>query len=166
MVSFQGTFQIFDDQSFLSYDSIYGTKTIVKSYPPESLMGYIHQYHPKFGYIIQLAKLDWQMADPSFRGTLFIPVESSIDERQLLSMDINTARKIVKYHLMIGFFPKKSLETSPYQQLQTSIKSSTIVAFWNVSTLYLNINETYVVEFDIIASNGLLHKINQSMISF
>jgi len=166
MVSFQGTFEFFDDSSFLSPPSIYRPTPQIKTYPSHSLMGYIQQKHRKFAYIVQLAKLDWQMADVSFRGTLFVPQESAIPEEYLYSMDIQKARQIVKYHLMIGFFPQKALSTSSYQQLQTSIKGSTITAFWNQSILHLNISDTYIVQFDIILSNGIVHLLNQSLIPF
>jgi len=164
MVSFQGTFEIFDDTSFLSPESIYRPSPRIKTYPSHSLMGYLQKNHRKFAYIVQLATLDWQMADESFRGTIFVPLESSIPEELLYSMDRLKARQIVKYHLMIGFFPYKALRTSDYQQLQTSIKGSTITAFWMDQILYLNIQNTHVIQFDIILSNGIIHSLNQSLV--
>lgn len=166
MVSFQGTFEVFDDSSFLSMESVYRPTPVIKTYSPHSVMGYLQQNHPKYAYLVKLAQLDWQMADVQFRGTVWVPQETFIQEDSLYNMDINTARKIVKYHLMMGLFPKKSLATSLYQQLQTSIKGSMITAFWDQSVLCLNTSQTYVVEFDKILSNGMVHIIHHSLIPF
>jgi hypothetical protein len=83
----------------------------------------------------------------------------------VLNADVDTARRIVKYHLMIGYFPKDVLFTSPYQQLQTSIKSQMIRAvIQGPSTLMLNEN-VYVTEFDRWCLNGVIHRINQPLYS-
>jgi uncharacterized surface protein with fasciclin (FAS1) repeats len=75
-------------------------------------------------------------------------------------MDINTARKIVKYHFMTGIFPKNVLYTSNYQQLQSTIKGSYI---WSQisqeGNMILNFT-TPIIFFDIYLNNGIIHIIN------
>jgi len=179
MVSYQGTFQPFDDSSFLACPPPFSrsrSDVQLRTYPSATISGYLQKYHPKFMFLVQLSKLDWQMADPSFRGTLFVPRENSIDESSLLVMDQSRARLIVKYHLLTdGTFPREVLSTSLFQQLETAVPGSPILAFWDQDRdapssfserLCLNTSLNWVDEFDIACSNGLVHCIRRPMMPF
>ena len=156
----QGVYPFFD-YSFTDPARVLGIPPQPKTYPPESVMGFLQESYPLFAFLVKTARLDWQLADPNFRGTLFLP--RSINKEIVMNADINIARRIVKYHLMIGFFPKNVLFTSPYQELQTSIKGQTIRAvIQGPSHLLLNA-DTYVVEFDRWCQNGVIHILNQPL---
>ena len=64
---------------------------------------------------------------------------------------------------MTGLFPQNVLLTSPYQQLQTTIKGSTITAFYHPPQLYLNDNIP-ILHYDIQCNNGLIHIISNMLI--
>lgn len=158
MVSYQGTYEFFDNR-FTYPEAVYRPAPALKTYPKESVMGYLERHHPKFAFLVKRARLDWNMADTQFKGTVFVPREESIVEAEILNMDINTARKIVKYHFMIGLFPKNVLYTSPYQQLQSTVKGSYIWAMIDArGEMYLNFT-TPVLRFDIFLENGIIHHI-------
>jgi len=158
MVSLQGTFEFYDDK-FCQPNNVFRVNPIIQSYSIESVMWYINKFHPKFAYLIKLARLDQIMADSQFHGTVFAPLEKSLNEAQLLNMDINTARKIVKYHFMMGLFTKAVLYTSNYQQLQSTIKGSYIWAEIVNQEMFLNFT-TPILHFDIFLNNGIIHIIN------
>lgn len=163
MVSNQGTFEFFN-QSFASPEEVFRPKAMKVTYKDNSIMWYIEKFHPKFSYIAKLSKLDWQMSDIQFRGTLFLPLEDSIDENYLFSMDINTARRFIKYHLMVGLFPKSVLFTSPCQQLQSTIKGNTILAMITGPDIMVLNNQIPIVYFDIPLNNGIIHIIAKPLI--
>jgi len=152
---------------FFDYDFAYPENVLriaptKKTYPENSLMAYIRNHFPLWAFLIQTARLDWQFADPNFRGTLFIP--QTINENVVMNADIDTARRIVKYHLMIGFFPKDVLFTSPYQQLQIAIKGETVRAvIQGPETMMLN-EGVYITRFDIWKQNGIVHVIDKPLL--
>jgi len=160
MVSMQGVFPFFDYE-FAEPARVLNVGPCPQTYPPESIMGYLQQHSPRFAFLVKTARLDGQFADPSFRGTIFLP--DTLDENVVLNADVDTARRIVKYHLMIGYFPKNVLFTSPYQQLQTSIKGQMIRAvIQGPSTMMFNEN-VYATEFDIWRLNGVIHRIDKPL---
>jgi uncharacterized surface protein with fasciclin (FAS1) repeats len=160
MVSCQGTFEFYDD-AFAYPESVFRPVPAIKeSYPENSVMWYINKFHPKFAFLIKRARLDRQMGDPEFNGTVFLPLEDSILEDDIVNMDTNTARKIVKYHFMMGFFPKNVLFTSPYQQLQSTMKGSFIWAQMPTPDSMLLNFSTPIVYYDIKMVNGIIHIIH------
>lgn len=140
---------------------------VEKTFPEDSLMYYIEKNHPKYAFIVKKADLAGQFADLQFRGTVFIPKEESLNENMVMNLDQNTARTIVKYHLMIGFFPKAVLTASAYQKLQPAIKSEIITAALyrmhdgNVTTVFND--ETHVIHYDIQLKNGYIHILDKMM---
>jgi len=159
MVSYQGTCEFFDFTALFPPNP----SPVITSYPEHSVMYYLQQHHATFAYIAKLAKMDGYLANDTLRSTLFLPLESSFPENILLNMDINVARRIIKYHLMTGLFPYDVLLTSPYQELQTTIKGSTIVCMYYDSRLYLN-NMNPIIKSDIRLKNGIIHWIENSLI--
>jgi len=156
MVSYQGTYEFLDNK-FAYPESVFRPQPVVKTYPENTVMWYLDQFHPRFAMIVKKSRLDWQMADAQFRGTLFLPLDRTIDENAVLNMDANTARKIVKYHMMTGFFPRNVLYTSQFQQLQTTIKGYSIQAYVSdQNKMILNLN-TPIIYFDILLTNGVIH---------
>lgn len=163
MVSYQGTYEFFDN-AFTYPENVLRPRPLIKTYPEHSVMWYLERFHPKYAFIVKLARLDWQMADASFRGTLFVPLEDSLNENEILQMDISTARRIVKYQFMVGLFPKDVLYTSPYQQLQSTIKGAYITAsIQRPGEMVLNYT-TPIVFYDILLTNGIIHIISKMLI--
>lgn len=163
MVSMQGVYPFFDYE-FTEPAKVLGIPPQPKTYPPDSIMGFLERHYQLFAFLVKTARLDWQMADPNFRGTLFLP--EKISENVVMNADIDTARRIVKYHLMIGFFPKDVLFTSPYQELQTSIKGQMIRAVIQGPNHLLLNTDAHVVRFDQWCQNGVIHIINQPLYLF
>jgi uncharacterized surface protein with fasciclin (FAS1) repeats len=158
MTSLQGTFEFFNNE-FCQPNRVFDVQPLIETYAEQSVMWYINKFHPKYAYLIKRARLDQIMSDPQFNGTVFVPLEKSINESELLNMDINTARKIVKYQFMAGLFPKNVLMTSKYQQLQSTIKGSYIWAEIVQDQMFLNFT-TPILFFDINMKNGIIHVIN------
>lgn len=165
MVSYQGTYEFLDNK-FTYPETVFRPNPIIKSYNENSVMWYINTFHPKFAMIIKKSRLDWHMADIQFRGTIFLPLERSIDENAILNMDINTARKIVKYHFMTGLYPKDVLFTSTFQQLQTTIKGYSIQAYISDKGFMILNNNTPIIHYDIQLNNGIIHIIPNLLITF
>jgi hypothetical protein len=92
-----------------------------------------------------------------FLGTVFLPLEDSLDEDSMLNMDMNTANKIVRYTYMRGLFLGKVLYTSPYQQLQSSMDGSYIWATVTDKNIMMLNYTTPVIYWDIVLDNGIIH---------
>ena len=156
MVSYQGTYEFFNN-AFAFPEEVYKPATIMGKYPKNSVMWYIDKYHPKFAFIVKKAQMDMRMGDPQFLGTVFLPVEESIDEDSMLNMDVNTANKIVRYTYMRGLFPRNVLYSSPYQQLQSSMDGSYIWATITDKNIMVLNYTTPVLHWDIVLDNGVIH---------
>jgi len=159
MVSYQGTYE-FLNNDFAFPESVYKPKVEMASYPKNTVMWYIDSYHPKFAFIVKKAQMDMRMGDPQFQGTVFLPLEESIDEDSILNMDMNTANKIVRYTYMRGLFPRRVLYTSPYQQLQSSMDGSYIWATITDKDIMMLNYIRPVVHWDIVLDNGMIHVIS------
>jgi uncharacterized surface protein with fasciclin (FAS1) repeats len=162
MVSYQGICEFYNND-YLNPINVFKTDPKKINYPENSIMDYLEKKHKKFAFIAKLAKLDWYLSDIMLRSTLFLPLEESINENILLNMDINTARRIIKYHLMTGLFPFKVINTSPYQELQSTIKGSTITCIL-YNNLYVLNNDNPIIHVDINLNNGLIHIIQKMLI--
>jgi hypothetical protein len=159
MVSYQGTFEFFNN-TFAFPEEVYKPKVVMGSYPKNTVMWYIDTYHPKFAFIVKKAQMDMRMADPQFLGTVFLPLEESIDEDSLLNMDMNTANKIVRYTYMRGLYPRRVIYTSPYQQLQSSMDGAYIWATITDKNIMVLNYTIPVVYWDITLDNGMIHVID------
>jgi len=162
MVSYQGTCEFYDNTLFYPSNVIPNQPQPI-TYPENSIMDYLHKHHPKFAYIAKTAQLNWYLASDGLRSTLFLPQEEGLNQKEILNLDQNTARRIIKYHLMTGLFPKDVLLTSPYQQLQSTLKGSWITAIYQYPYLYLN-NNNPVLMNDIQCKNGIIHIIQNLLI--
>jgi uncharacterized surface protein with fasciclin (FAS1) repeats len=158
MVSHQGTYQFFDN-SFAYPEAVMRPSPVVLETAEHTIMGFLKRHHPRFAFVVERARLDRLLADLQSRYTVFAPPDEAFEEGVLLNMDTNTARKIVKYHMMVGAYPSNVLLTSPYQQLQTTIKGYSIYATIDREAgLVLNFTVP-VVAFDAVLSNGIVHAI-------
>jgi uncharacterized surface protein with fasciclin (FAS1) repeats len=114
---------------------------------------------------LKKADLDWKLDDIQFNATVFCPQRGSISENIILNSDKNTARSFIKYHMIMGVLPKEVLQTSRGQKLSSTVKGQDIYAFWPYEdNLYLN-NMSRVITFDIYATNGIIHIIDQPLYS-
>ena len=132
-----------------------------------SVMDILEKYHPKYAYMVKKAKLAQQFSDLQFRGTIFAPKEESLDEKTIMNMDINTCRTIVKYHFMVGFFPKDVLNSSFYQQLHPALQTQQIrAALYRQENgqqfLVLN-NEVPIIHYGEKLRNGYIHIIDKML---
>lgn len=137
-------------------------------YEENTVMDILNKFHPKFAYMVKKAKLAQQFADLQFRGTIFAPMEESLEEDLIINMDINTCRTIVKYHFMVGFFPKDVLISSMYQQLQPALSSQQIRAslFQNEHGHKFNMlnDETPILHYGQQLKNGYIHVIEKMLL--
>lgn len=161
MVSLQGVCPFFDYE-FTYPENVVPTPQKIITYPPDSIMSFIEKQSPLFAFLVKKARLDWTFASPENRITIFLPLH--LNEQNVMNADINTARRIVKYHLMMGFFPRNVLETSPYQQLTSSIKGETILARLDRLGMILN-DRSRVIEWDLSFFNGFIHLIDNPLLS-
>lgn len=137
-------------------------------YQENTVMQLLDQFHPKFAYMVKKAKLAEQFADLQFRGTIFAPREDSLEESLLLNMDINTCRTLVKYHFMVGFFPREVLQSSFYQQLQPALASQQIKASLfqtekGFPFLLLN-DQVPILSYSGKLRNGYIHSIDRLLV--
>jgi len=130
-----------------------------------SLASLIQEINPKWHSLLIKADLLWKLDDVQFNATVFLPQYESIPENLVLNSDKDTARSIVKYHMMMGVIPRNVLATSQGQKLMSTIKGQDIYAYWpNTTTLFLN-NTSRVLEFDMFANNGVLHIIDAPLLN-
>jgi len=154
MVSMQGVYPFFD-YGFAYPQEVLRKKPVAKTYPANSVMGFLQAHYPSFAFLVRTARLDQQLADPMDRCTVFVP-EQLPPEDVLVRMDIDACRRFVKYHMMQGVFPKQVLFTSPFQQLQSTIKGEWLRAVIQGPNQLL-VNQSPVLSFDHTLQNGIVH---------
>lgn len=158
MTSVHGYYEIFDYSAFTDPVSVYPPKVDVRTYSPGSIMDAIRERHPRLTFLIRHSGLDWQLSDAQSRITLFVPPESSLDEAWVKSADKDSARKFVKYHMCMGFFPEQVLRTSPVYSMRSTIKGHDIYVETNPwGQLFLN--SVPIIAFNKFATNGVMHDI-------
>lgn len=156
MTSLYGFYEIFDYSAIAAPNVVSPPKYVVENYPPDSVMGKIHKQSPKMTYLIRLAGLDGQFADPQNRFTFFLPLESSLDDDLVKRCDKQTARNFVKYHTSMGFLPEAVLRTSRLYHLRSTIKGFDILV--KIDRLdRLTLNDIPFVSMDNFCDNGIIH---------
>ena len=163
MVSLQVVYPFFD-YGFI--DDVPATPAfqVVNHYDENSIMDLLQKHHRKMAFIAKTARLDVYLSEPSLRCTLLVPPESTLSDNMLISLDIDSARRFLKYHLLIGIFPKDVILTSVYQKIQTSIKGEMIIArISHDSECVLN-DISVITRWNIGATNGYIHLISSPLL--
>lgn len=157
----QGVYPFFD-YGFVNDATCPAVPNKKNNYPENSIMDILERKHPKMAFIAKTARLDVQLGEMEMRATLFLPPEDRLSENMVKGLDINSARRFLKYHLLIGIFPKNVITTSPYQNLQTSIKGQMITA--RLEHVCVLNDHSVIMEWDEIASNGVIHHISEPLL--
>lgn len=158
MTSVHGYYEIFDYSSFTQPSP----NIVTRTYPAGTIMSIIEKDHPRLTFIIRTAGLDWQLADLQNKITFFMPPESSLNEEWVKTIDKNSARKFVKFHMAMGFLPEEVLRTSPVYSMRSTLKGHDIYVETNpFGQLFLN--TVPIIRFNIFSINGVIHEIASSL---
>lgn len=163
MVSLQGVYPFFD-YGFIDDVPAVPALQVMNHYYENSIMDHLQKHHPKMAFIAKTARLDIYLSEPSLRCTLLVPPESTLSDKMLISLDINSARRFIKYHLLIGIFPKDVLLTSVYQKIQTSIKGEMIIARIDQDSKCVLNDVSFITRWNIGATNGYIHFISSPLL--
>jgi len=138
----------------------------VKSYTPNSLMGYIASRDDmtRMAFMIRLAKLDGIYNDPQADFTLFVPLDTSltdVDESVFINMDDCTARTIIQSLTIRRIIPCQLIEDNKASRYNTMNQYNKLfITVGPDNTVYVN-NDTKILEKDILLSNGMIHTIDK-----
>lgn len=154
-----GTFQYFDNR-FLWDRQDYNKPTRIE-YPENTLFGYLQKHHPKWLMVLEKAERESLFRfQPNSSFTMFVPVEDSIPQDLINSMDRNTAFTIFNYHTLRGKYDKDVLMTSRFQYLNTLIDGQSIYYLSTPDGMsVLNRSDTILV-YDITFGNVIIHLIS------
>ncbi|XP_056297815.1 periostin, osteoblast specific factor b isoform X1 [Pseudoliparis swirei] len=146
-----------------SNGALHLTKTLLK--PAQQSMFEILTENGGFKIFLSLMKdaglTDLLKQEGDF--TLFVPSDNAFaglseSDWSLLKSDINALRTILLYHFNNGIFIGGGLETRVINLLKSLQGSNLRVMFANNSML---VNSVQVPDSDIMATNGVIHMINQ-----
>jgi uncharacterized surface protein with fasciclin (FAS1) repeats len=153
-----GTFQYFDN-AFL-YDHQDFQKQKITTFPSNTLQGYLQSNHPKWFLLLEKAgRLDFFDKSRHLNYTMFVPIESSIDEQFLLSFDKQYSLRTFNYHTLVGSYTKDVLETSNFQCLNTLIDGNPVYFQSFQGHGVLNRSEK-IVQYNIQFGNVMIHLIS------
>lgn len=163
MAYMNGTFQYMDN-SFL-WERRDDRKMSMPIYDEGTVLQYLESKHPKWFTILQKAGrchlLDTQYAHNTF--TMFIPVEQSIQEDDVLDMDRNTAYRVINNHMLKGIYEKETLQTSRVQTLNTlTVGEPIFCTTFSDGTCVLN-EGTTIVHPDIRVGDIIVHIISNML---
>ena len=131
----------------------------------DSIMGII-QRNPDFSEfhkVVKLARMEGRLGDPQFNSTIFIPSDKYLRHLYgqcfLDNMDDGTASQVVKFSTLDKVLDRALLQSSPSSWFITQNKISRLyVSNMNGHTV---LNQCVnVVHFDMQASNGLIHVVD------
>lgn len=138
----------------------------VKSYNPNSLMGYIASRDDmtRMSFLLRLAKLDGIYNDPQADFTLFVPLDTSltdISDGVFINMDDCIARSIVQSLTLKRVIPCQLIEDSRLSKYNTMNQYNKIfIAISKEGSVFVN-KDAKVIEKDIRLSNGMIHTIDK-----
>lgn len=159
MAYMNGTFQYFDN-TFLWDRQDYG-KPVDVQYPEDTLFGYLQSHHPKWLLILQKAHRENLFGfQPNSSYTMLVPVEDSIPESLLTSMDRNTAYTLFNYHTLKGAYDKDVLQTSRFQYLNTLTDGQTIYYLSTPDGIGVLNRTSTILQYNIRFGNVVLHIIS------
>lgn len=159
MAYMNGTFQYFDN-TFL-WDRRDYPKPVRVEYASDTLFGYLQEHHPKWLVVLKKAQRENLFSfQPNSSYTLFVPVEESIPEDLITSMDRNTATVMFNYHTLKGQFDKEVLMTARFQYLNTLIDGQSIYYLTTPDGIgVLNRIQT-ILKYDIQFGNVTVHVVS------
>lgn len=136
----------------------------LKEYHPNSLMDIIttNKNFTKFKYIVKLAKLESILESPQTDLTIFIPNDKDlkhIPEGVFINMDISVAKHIVKSSMLNRKIPSEILKHSLAAFYNTKDPNNKLYISNNSNKTYIN-NSINIINFDIQATNGMIHVID------
>jgi len=164
MAYMNGTFQYFDN-TFL-WDRQDYKKPTIHEYPPGTLFGYLQEHHPKWLLVLKAAHRENLFTfTPNSSFTMFIPIEDSIPDQLITSMDRNTAWTIINGHTLQGAYTKDVLGTSRYQNLSTLTDGNTIYYTCTTDGIGILNRRESVLKYNIQYGNIILHLISGLLLS-
>lgn len=128
-----------------------------------SVMDFI-QTHPKlrlFAYIARLAQMEGVLNDAQLNSTLFVTLDSNLDQAIVGNMNILTARKIVQYSMLPRAMDMNLLRSDRMMQLYT--KTGMPVLIVNEYDKVF-VNNTTITQSDIMCSNGIIHVLSDILV--
>jgi hypothetical protein len=155
MASLHGYYPFYDYSSVTDPRIVYNAQAPIPTYPENTLMDMIAKNHPEFAFLARTAGLDWHLADLQTRATVFIP--KNIPNFQ--NLDIQSAKKFVKYHMSVGVLPETVLHSSLIYDLQTTLNG------YNIRVEHKLLNGVKIYSYDHYARNGIFHLIDSTLSS-
>ena len=146
--------------SFVDYSSSDEKKLY---YPSDSISGIIssHPKMKKFWILVKKAKMNGQLAQPQANCTIFVPLDNELKQhdRFFELMDTGLAVRTLNASIMNRRIDKSILEASPVSYIQTRNPSARVY-ITNIDGVTKMNGNVQIEEFDIRASNGLIHTVN------
>lgn len=130
-----------------------------KRYTRGNIMYYLFKEYPIFARLVQLAKLDDQLNDALFDGTLFVPCREYLDRYQdyLYSIqDVSVARNVVSASILPNVVQLSVLESAV---LPTQNKYNPIYVSQVGGECCINGN-LFIVKPNLLLNNGIVHVLN------
>ena len=115
-----------------------------------------------FKHILHISGLEDFLSDKQANFTLFVPSDkylSCIPKEVFMNMDRSVARHIIRSHTIDRKIPSEILQDSPAFYLTTKDTPNRLYITNISGETYIN-NNIKVLEMNIIASNGIIHFID------
>lgn len=145
-------------------------KNTVQRMYPNSLMSIIDK-HPdmrKYKYMVNLSGLGTILSEYQANITIFVPSDNMIrnlGDEIFINMDQAVAKHIIKSTMINRKIPSELLESSKYIQFITKDHPNKLYVTNENGETFLN-NGVKVIHKDIIASNGIIHVIDNLIIPY
>ena len=147
------------------FDFLERSKIVHKTLDPDSLMGIINKTDDFsfFNYIVENAMMVDILNSPDSNFTLFVPHNGAFLEKDLKYMDISLARHIVRTSTLDKRITSELLEDSGASYFATKDPPNRLFVRNFKGDTFIN-DHAKIVYKDIIASNGIIHIVDQLII--
>lgn len=135
-------------------------------YNKNTILGFLHENEDKFSKfirILEISELIELFNNSELNKTIFIPSNNNISNDFMKIIDKNIAIAIIKYSSLYRKIDKKIILSSPTLNLMSEYRSLPRLYVQN-SEFNSQINNSNILKFDIILSNGIIHIIDNLLI--
>jgi hypothetical protein len=134
---------------------------------PNSIYDYLSKNNEKFSSflkILEISEMQKLLDEPQFDSTIFVPINSGIDNDLMLGMNQNLAKAIVNFSILGRVIDKDLVIGTPASYFLTKYEPLRKLLVTNISGVTQLNGCSNVIEYNLSLRNGMIHVVDRVLI--